>query len=360
MGALQADERRLIQQAAERFVADHYALEQRAHAAQRVRHWTTFAELGWLALPFAEERGGLGGGIEDVQLLARSFGHGLVDEPFLEAVVAGKLLERAGSPQLEQLVAGQSIPMLAHGEDLVDPSFDAVQCRAEATADGFVLNGVKRVVPQAGDSTRLLVTAWLDGEAAVFDVERDAPGVRLCGYPSIDSRRAADIELAGVALPRPALLLRGAEAADAVRDAMLFGMALIAGEARGNADTLVTMTAQYLNTRVQFGAKLASFQALQHKLADMMIGCEEIRSLEWLAAGAWEIEDPIERERVLRSAKARIGRLLRAIGENAVQLHGGMGVSSELVVGHYLRRAIALDALFGDATQQLGWLAERY
>jgi alkylation response protein AidB-like acyl-CoA dehydrogenase len=360
MGALQPDDRRLIQQAAERFVADHFGLDQRAHATARVRHWATFAELGWIALPFAEESGGIGGGIEDVQLLARSFGHGLVDEPYLEAVVAGKVLERAGSALLDDVIAGLSIVVLAHGEESVDPGFDAVRCRAEAAADGFVLSGIKRVVPQAGDAGHLLVTALLGQEPAVFLVERGAAGVRISDFSTIDSRRAADIELAGARVPQDALVVRGAVAVDAVRDAQLYGIALIAGEARGIADTLVVMTAQYLETRVQFGAKLASFQALQHRLADMMIGCEEIRSLEWLAAGAWEIEDPSERERVLRSAKARIGRVLRAIGESAVQLHGGMGVSSELVIGHYLRRAIALDALFGDATQQLGWLAERY
>lgn len=359
MSALQPEERQLIRRGAEDFVRDQYPFEEREkRRAQRLgNRWASFAELGWLALPFAESAGGLGGGVEDVQVLARAFGPALIEEPFTDVVLAGKVLESVQSELLPRLISGDVAVVLAHGETMADADFEFVRCRATRVPGGFHLQGCKRAVPQAGAAEWLLISAVLQDQPALFVVEAQCPGVSLSEFPTIDSRLAADIDLDKAFVAEAALLASGEAAARAVREAILYSFAVLVGEARGIADVLVEKTADYLGTREQFGVKLAEFQALQHKLADMVIGAEEIRSMEWLVAGVVELDDAHERERVLRSAKARVGRLSRSLGETAVQLHGGMGVSDELVIGHYLRRAIAIDGWYGDSSQQLAWLA---
>lgn len=359
MSALQPEERELIRRGAEDFVRDQYPFEERAkRRAQRLtHHWATFAELGWLALPFAEGAGGLGGSVEDVQVLAEVFGRALIEEPFNDVVLAGKVLESVQSELLPRLISGEIKVVLTHGETMADADFESVRCRATRMPWGFRLSGCKRAVSQVGAAEWLLVSAILQDEPALFVVEARCRGVSLSEFPTIDSRLAADIDLDEVFVAEAALLVSGEAAARAVREAVLYSFAVLLGEARGIAEVLVHKTADYLATREQFGVKLVEFQALQHKFADMVIGAEEIRSLAWLVVGVAELEDAQERERVLRSAKARVGRLLRSLAETAVQLHGGMGVSDELIIGHYLRRAIAIDAWYGGSSQQLAWLA---
>lgn len=359
MTALQDDDRQLIREAVDKFVEDRYPFDGREKRAAGTDNWAAFAELGWLGLPFAEAAGGLGGGVEDVHVLVRAFGRALIEEPFLEVMLAGKVLECLGSDLLGAVVAGEIRPVLAHGEGSSGPGFTEVRCRARPARDGYLLSGCKRVVRGAGAADWWLLTALLEDRPALFRVAPDAAGVTSSGYPTIDSRRAADIHLQDTYVGREALLATGDDATRAVADAVLFLYAALAGEARGIADCLVATTASYLRTRAQFGSRLADFQALQHRLADMEIGAEEIRSLEWLVAGVYLLDEATERERVLRCAKARVGKLLRAVAESAVQLHGGMGVSDELAVGHYLRRAVAIDAFHGDAGEQIAWLATR-
>lgn len=363
MSTLQEDDRLLIRDAVESFADDHYAFDERHRRLQASgkfgANWPAFADLGWLALPFAERAGGLGGGMEDVHVLMRAFGRVLITEPYAEVVLAGKLLEELDSELLAPVISGELKCVLAHGEWLADPGFEHVECRATRVPGGFSISGCKRAVWQAGAADRLLLTAMLEEQPALFVVPAEIGGLKIDEFTTIDSRYAADILLRDVVVDGDALLASGAAASRSVRHGILYAFAVLVGEARGIADALVAMTADFLNTREQFGARLSSFQALQHKLADMVIGAEEIRALEWLVAGSAGLDDPGEREKVLRSAKARVGKVLREMAEVAVQLHGGMGVSDELVIGHYLRRAVALDSLYGDSSKQLAWLAAR-
>jgi alkylation response protein AidB-like acyl-CoA dehydrogenase len=369
MSHLQEEDRLLIQEAVDKFILDNYPFEEKekrlAELGQYGGHWGTFAELGWLMLPFAEEAGGLGGGIADVQVLLQAFGRGLIAEPFSEVVLqAGKALEFcAPESSREQLLlplmSGEQRVVLAHGEVSADADFSAVTCIAETCAEGYRLTGSKRVVCQAGSADRYIVTAKLNNEPALFLVDAGSDNLERYEYLTIDTRYASDLQLDGVTVPAAALVATGEVVAEGVRDALLYTFAGLAAEVHGIAKNLRLMTAEYLNTREQFGTKIANFQALQHLLADMVIAEEEIASLAWLMSNVWEMEDSTERERLIRSTKARMCVAGRQLAEIAVQLHGGVGVTDELIVSHYLRRMVAIDALYGDSQQQLLWLAQQ-
>ena len=359
----------MIETTVDKFILEQYPFEERARRAEERGkfggHWSTFAELGWLMLVFGEQAGGMGGEVVDAQVLSRAFGRGLISEPWLEAMVAGKVLEHGAEAKvrdswLAPLMSGESILILAHGERKADVDFSAVRSQAELTECGFRLRGTKRVVCQGGAADKLLVTALIGDDPAVFLVDSLASGVVLSEYLSVDNRYTVDIEFADVVLGQDALVCRGDRAETAVKQAILFAFAALVGEMRGIADCLVNLTANYLNTREQFGTVIANFQALQHMLADMVIAKEEIHSLEWNLAQLATIDNLAERERVSRSAKARAATIGRKLCETGVQLHGGVGLTEEYVASHYLRRLLAIDTMYGDAQQQLLWLAERY
>lgn len=369
MSALSDQDRSLIENGVDKFSLEHYPFEERERRLEQDgkfgKHWATFAELGWLMLPFAEEADGMGGSVVDAQVLTRAFGRSLIAEPWLEVMIAGKVLDRGAEPAvrdqwLAPLMSGELILLLAHGERKADLNYSAVETSAELTDSGYRLNGTKRVVWQADAADKFLVTAFIGEEPAVFIVDKTAEGVCLSEYPSIDSRYVADITFTDVELDPDAVICRGARAEIGVRRAILFAFGALVGEMRGIAEHLVKLTAEYMNTREQFGTPIANFQALQHMLADMVIAKEEIKSLEWITAELATIDDLGERERVARSAKARAATAGRKLCEIGVQLHGGIGLSDEYIASHFLRRMIAIDALYGDAQQQLLWLARRY
>ena len=370
MSALQAEERQLIRDVVDRFILDNYAFENRKKRPEGSEkyggNWKQFAELGWLALPFAETVGGFGGGVADVQTLMQAFGRGLIMEPYLEvALIAGKTIEFCLPPErskelLIPILEGEKLVILAHGEHETDPGFDHVKCAAQRVTDGYVLAGVKRVVYQAGAAEQFLVTARLNGKPALFNLASTAGNLQLHEYCTVDDRYAADLQLDEVKVMPEALLASGEGVETGVRKAILFCISALIGEFEGIAESLKLMTAEYLNTREQFGRKIGSFQALQHMFADMVIAEEEIASLAWLTATAWEMEDEAAREKVIRMSKARAGKIARQMAEIGVQLHGGIGVTDEFIVSHYLRRMVALDAMFGDSEQQLIWLAKTY
>ncbi len=369
MSTLVDEDRSLIETAVDKFILEHYPFEERekrlAKNGKFGGHWPKFAELGWLMLAFGEEAGGMSGTIKDVQVLSRAFGRGLITEPWLEAMVAGKVLEHGAAGEakarwLTPLMSGESVLILAHGEHKGHLDFSAIQAQGRMTERGYQLQGTKRVVCQAGAAEKFLVTALIDSEPAVFLVDRHAKGLSLNEFTSVDSRYAADIELSNVALTRDALLCQGEQAETSIKLAILFAFGILLGEMRGIADCLVRLTAEYLNTREQFGTVIANFQALQHMLTDMVIAQEEIRSLEWMVAELADDESLAIHERAVRSAKARASTVGRKLCETGVQLHGGVGLTEEYVASHYLRRMIAIDAMYGDAGQHLVWLADTY
>lgn len=369
MSALTEQDRCLIAGSVSKFVDANYPFDKRDQRRSKGdrfgQHWSQFAELGWLMLPFGEAVGGMGGALLDTQVLTRAFGRGLIDEPWLEVMVAGKVLEHAARPDLceswlAELMSGETIFLLAHGEQRTDLDFTAVATTAVPSAEGYQLSGIKCMVWQAGAAKQYLVTALLDGEAAVFMVDRAIEGVSLREYTSIDGRLAADIDFRDVQLPDSALICRGEVAVTSVKRALLFAFGALTGEARGIAERMIQLTAEYLNTRKQFGATIGNFQSLQHMLADMVIAKEEIQSLEWMTAELDAEDNLAEIERVTRTAKARTATAGRKLCELGVQLHGGIGLTDEYIVSHYLRRMQAIDGFCGDAQQQLAWLAARY
>ncbi len=361
MTGFETEERALLDNSVNRFVEENRGGETTGRRMQEL--WQRFAELGWLALPLAEASGGLGGGPRDVQVVSRAFGRGLLSTPYLEsAVLAAKAIEFSSprSPLLAELASGDLILTFAHDEAQADIGFEHVTCTVEAGKGDWLLTGVKSVVRHVDVADGLLVTARMGADPVLLNVPKVADGLVIDAFPTIDGINAGRIIFQRVAIGEEAIIAKGALAQDAVMYAQLQAICCLSAELEGIAEAARLMTGEYLNTREQFGEKLAEFQALQHIFADMVSAEEEIRAIAWMAADACQLNDGLERERILRAVKARSAELARAMLEQAVQLHGGVGVSEEFAVGRYLRRSIALDAMLGDAGQHTRWQASRY
>ncbi len=362
-----SDEQRLLSESVARFIADRYGFEDRTRAMAAPegysrKVWADLAELGVLALPFAEEEGGLGGGGVETMLVMEALGRGLVVEPYLATVIlAGGALRRAGTPaqkaaRIEAVMAGERIMTLAHYE----PSgprhtIEALQTRAERRGEGWVLSGAKTAVIAGDSADEIVVSARTPKGVTLFLVEKGAAAVvkRRTGY---DGVRLADLALNGVEVPDGARL--GEEGAGATVLTRVFeeANAALAAEAVGAMADALDMTVEYLKTRHQFGVAIGSFQALQHRAVDMLMETELARSMAILAALSLA-RAPEERRRNIAAAKARIGKAGRFVGQQAVQLHGAIGLTSEYKVGHSFKRLTATDALFGDSDFHLDELA---
>jgi alkylation response protein AidB-like acyl-CoA dehydrogenase len=309
-------------------------------AADRLALWPVLAEQGILGAAFAEEAGGFGGTMRDLAVIMEVAGQRLVVEPVLAAAVCGRMLLAAGElERLAALIAGEQVYAFAHMEGF-DP-FAVPGTLAVAAGGGYRLNGVKLAVRHADLAGHFMVTAALDGAPACFLVAADAAGVQRETFRLIDASSAATLEFADT----PAALLAG-EAA--VRDALLWFLNGLAAEAVGIIDALNAATFAYLGTRKQFGLTLASFQALQHRAADMFAAAEEARILTARAIAAVDEGGP-GRFALASAVKALVDDAGRKVGHEAVQLHGGMGVSDELNVSHYMRRLAAIRAELGSA-----------
>ena len=359
---LGSDELELLQYSVDRFVQDKYPLGDGPAGIGTADHWEEIASLGWLALCVSEASGGLGGVLRDAQVVARALGTCLAPDPFLETVAAIRLLDElsAHSELLGQIIAGELLVVLAHSEAQFDLGFRHVGCRAVTDGQYYRVSGTKSVVRAADKAKQVVVSVLLDGVPALVLVPLDAVGLVLDEFPTIDGRQAADLHFHSVSIDHSAILAQGQQAEGSLHNAFLFAMGCALGELDGICESTRTATSEYLDVREQFGQRLANFQALQHLFSDIVMSEEEIRSLAWLVANAWDADDDFEREQIIRKAKARSGSLSRELVETAVQLHGGLGVSDEYVVGHYLRRVIAIDAMFGDSADHLLWQAEQY
>jgi len=360
-----SEEQRLLVDGAERFIREAYDFESRRALADSAEgyspaHWGQFAELGWLALPIGEDRGGLGGSAADVMLLMEVFGRGLVLEPYLGTVLlAGRLIERLASPDqaetyLRPMLAGSSRAAFAFTEpqsryDLADVATRALRDRA-----GYSLSGRKSLVLGGPGADSFVVCARTAGDQrerdglSCFLVPAAAAGLTRYDYRTIDGGRASELYLEDVAVEPDALLGAEGAALPIVEEVVDGACAAVCAEAVGILDAASRATRDYLSQRTQFGAPLASFQALQHRLADMTIAVEELRSLAYVANMRLDEDDPAERGRAVSAAKAEIGRRGRSVVADAVQLHGGMGVSEELNIATYFKRLNAITALFGD------------
>jgi alkylation response protein AidB-like acyl-CoA dehydrogenase len=370
------EEQQMLQDTARRFVTRDYPFEtrrQRLAAAREGRGdrkvWQGLADLGVLALNVPEEDGGLGGNAIDTMLVMTVLGEGLVLEPFLtSAVLSTRALATMGSAaqkesMLPALAAGETIVVFAHDEAASRFDWKAIETTAREDNGSYVLNGRKSVIPYASGADVLLVTARIEGPdqpgaMAVFAVPRNAAGMRVVPAPMVDGSVAGEIVLDEVSLPAQALLGESVDDAEGkIADVLDAGIAAICAEAVGALDKLLAATVEYARNRKQFGVPIGKFQALQHKMADMVLHIEQARSMSYLAAVRSTDPDLDQRRHDLSAAKVIVGQACRFVGQQAVQLHGGMGVTDELDVSHYFKRLMAIEMAFGSTDVHLEQVA---
>lgn len=365
-----SEEQQQLDDTLRRFVARDYTFDKRNAIRNSPEGWSrevwrTLADIGVLAVNVPEGHGGLGYGPVETMLVMNSFGAALLVEPYLSsAVIATTLIADLGDQKLQvelltPLAAGEKIAVLAHFEPTSRFETRRVDTNAHASGDGYILNGHKAVVPHAGAADALLVSARSTGDVddadgiSLFLVPRGTPGLSLREYPTLDGQRAAEVLLREVALPAGARLGAPGTALPAIEQALDIGLAALCAEAVGIMDALVAATVDYLKTRQQFGQPIGRFQALQHRMADMLLHREQARSMSYLAAMHCTSADLRLRRRMLSAAKVTIGQACRFIGQNAVQLHGGMGMSDELIVSHWFKRMAMIELSWGDTDTHL-------
>ncbi|WP_432261992.1 acyl-CoA dehydrogenase family protein [Cupriavidus sp. TMH.W2] len=362
-----SDDQQMLIDAVERYLERQYKFGERvAHRVRSDAHWSDFAELGLLALPFPEAYGGGGGGHIELALVMQAFGKANVTEPYVGAIaVAGALVKVAASAaQMDMLIPG-----MADGSRIIVAAIEEPQARAElwriqttysVTDDGFVISGAKSGV-LSGRADCLLVLARLAGGSVhcdnfrLFVVPTAAEGVYHISYPAVDGSEVSEYRFDRVQVGQGAQLGNGTKVLADVEFALDVGRIAVCAEAVGIMEAVVLATTEYTKQRRQFGASLASFQALQHKMVDMLVHTEQAKSSLYRALA--HIDDASQRGGACAAAKAMIGTSARFVGQQAVQIHGGMGMSEEMRVSHYFRRLTAIDQTFGNASEHLRRLA---
>lgn len=358
------DDRRMLADTLDRYVAERYGFEARQKIAgselgYSPEQWRQFAELGALAALFDEADGGYGGAGDDIAVVFESLGRGLVVEPLLGGLMAGSALALDGNPAqrelLGELIGGGAILAFAHGEPDNGYSLTEVTTVARRQGDGWVLDGTKAVVAQGEAATAFVVSARTDLTAgggkglSLFVVPAKAQGVVVRGQQAIDGGRVAEVSFDGVALAADALVGTAGEGAATIEHAIGRGLVALCAEAVGAMDAVRKATVEYLQTRKQFGVPIGSFQALQHRMADVLLEIEQARSSVINAAAALDGGlDRYARERALSAAKFTIGRVGTLVAEEGIQLHGGIGMTWELPLAHYAKRLVMIDHQFGD------------
>jgi pimeloyl-CoA dehydrogenase small subunit len=370
------EEQRLIRDSVDRLLADRYGFAaRRGYLAEPEGYskamWRQYAELGLLGLPFAEEYAGFGGGAIETMLAMEGFGRVLALEPYLATVVlSGTALRLAGSAAqqaaiLPQIAEGGMTVAFAHGERQARYDLNDVLTTAKPSARGWVLDGAKSVVVHGDSADRLIVSARNAGERddahgiSLFLVDANANGIARRAYPMRDGTRAAEISLSGVEIGADDLLGEPGEALPVIERVVEAGIAAVAAEAVGAMEAMHAMTLEYLKTRQQFGKPIGQNQALQHRSAEMLIALEQGRSMAMLAAMMVDEADAEERAYNISMAKFGVGQAARFVSQNAVQLHGGIGMTEEYAVGHYFRRCMVIEHLFGDTAHHLSRIADR-
>ncbi|SPA23077.1 Acyl-CoA dehydrogenase, C-terminal:Acyl-CoA dehydrogenase, central region [Cupriavidus taiwanensis] len=358
------DEQRLLQDSVRRFVEKDYDFEARTARVKsgepcNGRHWATFANNGWLAAALPEDGGGLGGTVIDTVLIATELGRGLVVEPYLGcAVLAAQTLAAAATPAqraalLPALAEGGRRLALAYSEAPSRGLPAPVATRAEPAPGGFTLHGTKTLVLGGSDADGFIVSAREPGAAgdacSLFLAPSGAAGVERIALPLHDGSWAAEVRLDGVFVPADARLGGAGQGQAALAHGLTHAIAALCAELVGGMEQTIEITAGYLKVRKQFGVPIGSFQALQHRMADMAAELEVARSMLYALLASIENDDAAARARTVSQAKALIGRAARYVSSQGIQLHGGIGMTEEYIVGHYFKRAVVADALFGSA-----------
>jgi len=370
-----SEEQRLIKDSVERLLADRYDFERRKAYGKSPEGWSAelwsqYAELGLLGLPFEERHGGFGGGPVETMIVMEAFGRALALEPYLATVVLGGGFLKHGGTEAQRAeliprIADGSLRMaFAHTERQSRYDLADVAAKARRSGASFILDGEKSVVMHGDTADRIVVTARTAGERrercgiGLFLVDANAPGVSRRGYPTQDGLRAAELSLANVQVGPEAVIGEPGDALPLIERVVDQGIAALCAEAVGAMGAMHALTVEYLKTRRQFGVPIGSFQVLQHRAVDMFVALEQARSMAMLAAMMAQEEDAAERRKAVAAAKVQIGRSGRFVGQQAIQLHGGVGMTMELKVGHYFKRVTMIDTMFGDADHHLARLAE--
>jgi len=363
-------EQQQFRDALRRFIDKDYTFEHRkkiVHSEQGIsdQAWATLTELRMTALPVPEEQGGFNGSAVDMMVVMEELGRGVVVEPYFATAVGAQFLKLAGGQEalLEQVASGELKLAAALGEKQARHELFDIATTAKADGDGYVINGTKTVVIHGAQAGQLIVSARTGGGQrdtdgiSLFLVAGDANGVTRRDYRTIDGLRAADISFANVRVPASALLGKAGAGWVILDAAADYGATLLCAEAVGAMDALNAATLKYLKTRQQFGVPIGKFQALQHRMAEMFMQTEQARSMATLAAVKVGSNDANERRRTVSAAKARVGQALKYVGQQAVQLHGGMGVTDELPAAHHFKRLTMIELTLGDTDHHLARFA---
>ncbi|WP_027795455.1 acyl-CoA dehydrogenase family protein [Paraburkholderia acidipaludis] len=359
------EEQQQLTDALRRYLDKNYGFEARQAIVKTPEgvsadHWSAFVELGLTALPVPAEQGGFDGTPFDMLVVMQELGRALVVEPYWATAVGVEALRLAdhgnqgAQPEnaqlLERVASGEARLAVAFHEPNARYDLFSIETTAKETGNGFALSGAKSVVQHGAQADYWIVPARLGGEIALFVVARDAGGVAVSDYRTIDNQRAATLKFDGTPARRLGDASVGAATLGQIADYATF---LLCAEAVGAMDALNHATVEYTKTRQQFGVPIARFQALQHRMAEMLIHAEQARSLTYLAAARYSSESPEERRRTISAAKVRVGQAARYVGQQAVQLHGGMGVTNEVAAAHLFKRLTIIDTTLGDVDHHL-------
>ena len=363
------EEQSLIQDQVDQFVQKEYDWETRQSLSNSELgfgedNWKKFAELGWLGISVSEDSGGFGGSAIESMLIMEAFGKGLVVEPFLETVImAGGLIDDHGSDQqkssfLEPAIAGDMHLALAYAEPQSRFNLSDVVTEAKADGDNFIINGYKSVVMNGPSADQIIVSARTSGTQldengiSLFIIDANASGLDKTNYKTVDGRRASDITFENVSVSKENLIGdqdKGFEILDSAIDKAILA---ISAEAVGAMEVLYKTTVEYTKTREQFGTAIGKFQVLQHRMVDMFMEYEQCKSLLYMATMKHE-EKAQDAKKAISGLKYQVGKAGKFIGQQAVQLHGGMGVTDELNVGHYFKRLTTVGTIFGNTDYHL-------
>jgi len=357
-----SDDQEQLRDAVRKWVDKGYDFERRrgieAAGGFSREAWDELSELGLGGLYIAEDDGGLGMGPVAGMVVMEELGRGIVLEPFVQTLIAGGVLSAYAGADLKEawlprIAGGQALVSLAYQERKARYKLDVCEAQAARQGDGWTVSGTKSMVAAGDEADAFLVPAQADGRIALFLVERSTDGVAASGYGTQDGSRAAE-----VVFDKAAATLVTLDGLTALEHAVDIGIAAVAAEAVGVMDKTLAVTVEYMNTRKQFGVTIATFQALRHRVADMKMQLELARSMSYYAS--LKLNAPAaERRQAMARAKYQLGVSMRFVGQQAVQLHGGIGVTDEYIVSHYFKRLTQLEMTFGDSLHHLGEVSTR-
>ena len=358
------EEQTLLNNMVTSFVRDNYDWETRCSIVKteegwKQENWSQFAELGLLGVPFSEDHGGLGGSPTDLMIVMEQFGKGLVVEPYLPSVIlAGGLITNLGSKEqtdqiVPKIISGDQRYVFAYAEH--QSRFDLFDVKTSAAKDGdsYVINGLKSVVFGAGAATHIIIAARTSGDQrskkgiTLFMTEIGSEGITLQNYPTIDEYRASEVIIENLKVSKDAILGKVDEAYDVIEEEVDKSTIAACSEALGILEVLKDATTDYCKNRKQFGQSISKNQVIQFRLVDMMMEYEQAKSILYMAVTS-DLSNPDERRKTVSALKSRMGKAIKFVGENAIQLHGGMGMTEEYMISHYFKRATMIGVLFGN------------